>query len=293
MIRLGLNEEEKLFEIEKFLSDKEIKRVIVFYPEEFSINIDKFKTNFDVRYVEYKEIIMYRTFYPLLEIIDKQTLLIFNECMRTQNRSDLTYNCAHHYCNQTPHKIVFEYFPFIEDEQDFMILLDLINKGKYKGKSFDYAFLKEEDIKARTINFHINVIEVPISDKDKENYEKYKEQLFDNLGTKDPDTIPRQLHVWAGNLKKKCIRHDKLYVARNKRFKLSNVVTYKEVEKGKNYTIIDFPHRRIDFNDFLKKTNMKKIEFLNTGLKVDLYYLNELKAWNDRLVRFYDKASLY
>ncbi len=293
MIRLGLNEEEKVVEIEKFLLGKEIKKIIVFYPEEFQLNIDKFKNSYEIRYIEYKEIIMYRTFYPLLEIIDKQTLLIFNECMRTQNRSDLTYNCAHHYCNQTPHKIVFEYFPFIEDEHDFMILLDFLNKGKYKGKSFYDFWLKEEDVKAKPHYFELHNIDVAITEKDKENYEKYKEQLFNNLGQRDPDTIPRQLHVWAGNLKKKYIEPNKLYVARNKRFKLPNVVTYQEIERGKHYVIVDFPHRRIDFNDFFKKTGITKIEFLNTGLKVDLYYWNELKAWAERLVKFYDKTSLY
>jgi len=294
MIRIGLDSTEKLKEINYYLSDKKIKKIIVFYPEDFLLEVESIilEKGIEIKFVEYKDIIMYKVFYPLLEIIDKDTLLIFNECMRTQNRSELTYNCAHHYCNQTPHKIVFEYFPFIEDKQDFMILLDLINKGKYKGKSFDYIFLQEEDIKVKPISFYIQTINVPITEKDKMNYERQKCQLFDNLEMKDPDTIPRQLHVWAGNLKKKCIEPHKLYVARNKRFNLSNVVTYKEVER-KNYTIIDFPHRRIDFNDFLKKTGMTKIEFLNTELKIDLYYLNELKAWTERLVEFYDKANIY
>ena len=66
--------------------------------------------------------------------------------MRTSNRSKLIYNCAHHYLNQTPHRIIFEYFPIIENYEDFMILLNFENKGKYKGKGFDYNF-KSEDIK--------------------------------------------------------------------------------------------------------------------------------------------------
>ena len=291
MIRLGLKIDEKKKEIENFLKDKKIKKIIVFYPEEFPLKLPELEKEYEIKYVEYAEIIMYRTFYPLLEIIDKETLLIFNECMRTQNRSDLTYNCAHHYCNQTPHKMVFEYFPFIENEQDFMILLDLLNKGKYKGKSFKDEFLKGEDIKAKPIYLNIEDIKVNITEEEKIKYEKYKEELFNNLGAKDPDTIPRQLHIWAGNLKKRAILPTKKYVARNKRFNMPNIITYKEVKEGEEYIIIDFPHRRIDFNDFLKKTGITTIEFLNTNLKVDLYYLNDLKNWNERLVNFYDKTK--
>ena len=291
MIRLGLKIDEKKKEIENFLKDKKIKKIIVFYPEEFPLKLPELEKEYEIKYVEYAEIIMYRTFYPLLEIIDKETLLIFNECMRTQNRSDLTYNCAHHYCNQTPHKMVFEYFPFIENEQDFMIFLDLLNKGKYKGKSFKDEFLKGEDIKAKPIYLNIEDIKVNITEEEKIKYEKYKEELFNNLGAKDPDTIPRQLHIWAGNLKKRAILPSKKYVARNKRFNMPNIITYKEVKEGEEYIIIDFPHRRIDFNDFLKKTGITTIEFLNTNLKVDLYYLNDLKNWNERLVNFYDKTK--
>jgi hypothetical protein len=293
MIRLGLKIDEKKKEIENFLKEKKIKKIIVFYPEEFPLKLPELEKEYEIKYVEYAEIIMYRTFYPLLEIIDKETLLIFNECMRTQNRSDLTYNCAHHYCNQTPHKIVFEYFPFIETEQDFMILLDLLNKGKYKGKSFKDEFLKEEDIKAKPIYLNIEDIKVNITEEERKKYEEYKEELFNNLGAKDPDTIPRQLHVWAGNLKKRAILPTKKYVARNKRFNMPNVITYKDVKEGAEYIIIDFPHRRIDFNDFLKTTQQTNIKFLNTYLKVDLYYFNDLKSWYEKVVNFYAKTSLY
>src|SRR5690554_5464799 len=129
MIRIGLNEEEKRHEVERYTQTHGITQVKVFYPDKFPIDLGG-------EHIEYKDIIEYKFFYRLLEEIDQDTLLVFNECLRTQKRSDLTYNCAHHYCNQTPHKIVFEHFPFIESKIDFMILLDFINKGKYKGKGF-------------------------------------------------------------------------------------------------------------------------------------------------------------
>ena len=56
-----------------------------------------------------------------------------------------------------------------------------------------------------------------------------KNELFDNLGNKDPDTIPRNLQLLAGDFKKKS--NWTKYVARNKRFKLDNVFTYDEITK--------------------------------------------------------------
>jgi hypothetical protein len=289
MIRIGLNIDEKQLTINNYLQKYKIRKVFVFNPTKFSLPT---KLDVPVEYIKYDDIIMYKFFYRLLEEIDNNTLLVFNECLRTQKRSDLTYNCAHHYCDQTNHKIVFEYLPFIETNADFMILLDFINKGKYKSKSFDYHFLQDEDIKAKPVKFILEAVDMLITANDVKKYENKKEQLFDNLGNSDPDIIPRQLHVWAGNLKKYMIDLKIKYVARNDRFKLPNVTAYKNIISC-DYDIIDFPHRRIDFNDFLKITSIKNIKFINSGLKVDLYYINELNAWIKRLGEFYAKTSIY
>lgn len=283
MIRIGLNEQEKQREVERYVRENNITQVKVFYPEKFPVDIDG-------EHVEYNNIIMYKFFYRLLEEIDPNTLLVFNECLRTQKRSDLTYNCAHHYCNQTPHKIVFEYFPFIEDKADFMILLDFLNKGKYKGKGFSWEFLQEEDVQVKPISFTLHTIDMIAPNL--MGYERKKRQLFANLGNSDPDTIPRQLHIWAGNDKKQMIDPAQRYVARNGRFKMPNVVTYKDVEPGE-YILLDFPHRRIDMNDFLKVTGMTHLRFVNSTLKVDQWYINEFRAWAERLGEFYAKASVY
>lgn len=286
-IFIGLDNARKTAEIAAYAAANGIDRVYLFYPEKFPLEYP------GARLVEYREIIMYRTFYPLLEEINPSSLLVFNECLRTQNRGELTYNCAHHYCNQTPHKIVFVQFPFIEDPQDFMILLDLLDKGRYKGKSFDWSLLAEERIICNRIPLTAQAIPVPVPPKAGAEYEKKKKDLFDNLGESDPDTIPRQLHVWAGRYKKGSIFPGQRYVARNDRFKLPNVVTYKNVASGEEYVIVDFPHRRIDFCDFLKTTGQRRIEFLCTQFKVDAYYRDSLHAWLYRLEEFYAQAGLH
>jgi hypothetical protein len=285
MIRIGLNQKEKQREIDKCLNG--IKKVFCFYYKDFPV---KFNVDCEIEYIEYADIEMYKFFYRLLEEIGNDSLIIMDGCMRTQNRSELIYNCAHHYLNQTPHKIIFEHFPIIDTKDDFMILLDFENKGKYKGKGFDWDFLKQEDIFIKYLSISLNTITTPISGKNIEDYKKQKEKLFNDLGSKDPDTIPRNLHIWAGNLKRTYIDKSMNYIARNDRFKLPNVLTYKKADM-KPRIIIDFPYRRIDFNDYLKLCGINKFEFMNTGLPIDEFYQNEFIEWEER-VREFVQASI-
>ncbi|WP_047930405.1 hypothetical protein [Clostridium botulinum] len=290
MIRIGLSKLEKEMEIKKYVQQNNIKKVFCFYYKDFPF---KYDISCEIEYIEYADIEMYKFFYRLLEEIDNTSLIIMDECMRTQNRSELIYNCAHHYLNQTPNKIIFEFFPIIENEEDFMILLDFENKGKYKGKSFDYIYLNEEDIQMKPFDIHLETIKVEINEKDTERYEKKKEQLFDTLENKDPNTIPRNLQIFAGTLKKKALNKDVKYVARNKRFKLDNVFTYKTIEANTKYIVIDTHYRRINMNDFIKLTKMNNIKYLTTGLSIDNYIISSFNEWKGRLKNIYAKASLY
>lgn len=288
MIRVGLGQEEKQKVLDDYLAKHDIRKVFVLYFKKFK---PEFNIPVDHEYVEYSDIIMYKFFYRLLEEITNDCLIIVDECMRTQNRSELTYNCAHHYLNQTEHKIIFEHFPFIEDRNDFLILLDFQNKGKYKGKGFDWDYLNKEDIQAKPRKLDFKVEYIPKTGEIIQEYEKKKDWLFDNLGKKHPDTIPRDLHVFVGKFKKQYIRMDKQYIARNARYKLPNMATYQKPVKA-DY-VLDFHYRRLDFNDYLKKFGISEVTFLSSGLPVDDYYEGEFKAWLDRLEEFYGKASIY
>jgi hypothetical protein len=174
-----------------------------------------------------------------------------------------------------------------------MILLDFENKGKFKGKSFDYLYLQNEDIRIKPFKVKLESINVEITDKDKERYESKRNQLFDNLGQKDPDTIPRSLQLFAGDLKKKVIASEELYVARNKRFKQDNVYSYDDIDKQGNYIVIDMHYRRLNFNDFLKTTQMNRIKYLSTVLSIDNVIITEFSKWKARLDSIYAQASLY
>lgn len=329
LIRLGLSEVQKQNEIIRYVKNHDVKEIIVFSPQKFlmdmpgkpieqdnngitsatdTLNVEKTGDTFTqekymlkipefgeipIRQIEYKEVIMYRTFYPLLEEIDKDYLLVVNEFMRTKNRSDLTYNCLRHYLNQCGHQIIFEYFPFIEDVSDFMILLDFDTKSKHKGSSFSKDFLYEEDIRA--INPHlelsVDTIELPVGAE--EEYEKEKNKLFNSIGNKSPDTIPRQLHIYCGKWKKPYIVPEKQYVARNARYHMKNVTTYPNVKHGVTYELLDWQHRRLDMNDFFRRTGQSKITFISTGLSVDEVYVRFFNEWKERLEEFYAEAGVF
>lgn len=290
MIRIGLNLDGKQTSIDKYLEEHDIRKVFVLYFEKLRPDF-KFK-QVDCEYVEWKDIIMYKFFYRLLEEIDDECLIVVDELMRTQNRSELTYNCAHHYLNQTPHKIIFEYFPFIENKEDFMTLLDFENKGKFKGQGFDFGHLEGVDFEIKYTPIEFSVIDVPINEIQLREYEAERDKLFEKLGNKHPDTIPRNLHVFVGKWKKPHISWDKEYMARNGRFGLDNVVTYRQLPSDQRI-LIDFPVRRLELNDYLKRSMAKRVEFLSTGLSVDEYYENSLREWLQRVGEFCAQASIY
>lgn len=267
----------------------QIKKIYVFYFKSFK---PEYKVSCDIEYIEYSDIIRYVFFYRLLEEISKESLIIVDGCMRTQNRKDLTYNCLHHYLNQTDNRIIFEYFPFIENKDDFMILLDMENSA-FKSKEFDWAYLQEEDIKINPLHIKMTTIFVEITKEQEEKYNDTKEKLFENLGNKKPETVPRNLQLLAGDFKKAKLDNDKIYIARNKRFNLENVLSYKEAARNKDYIIIDTHYRRINMQDFLRVSGIINIKYLATPLSIDNYIVNDFAKWRGRLEAFYAQANLY
>jgi hypothetical protein len=290
MIRIGLSAKEKQEELNAYLAEHgEIAKVFVFYYKEFK---PVYKLSCEVEYTEYSEIIMYRTFYPLLEKINETSLIVIDECMRTQNRVDLTYNCAHHYLGQTPHRMIFEFFPIIENKEDMMILFDMEDKARFYRKPFDYNLLQTENIKIKPFKISFETVPVETPPAAEGLYRERKAELFDDLGQKDPNTVPRQLQLLAGDFKKAAVEPGKEYVARNKRLKLPNVFVYPIERQGKFY-VIDMHYRRLNFNDFIKQTQQKRISYLSTMLPVDNVFANEFMEWKARLEAVYAKASIY
>lgn len=247
-----------------------------------------------IRQIGYKEIEMYRTFYPLLEEINEDYLLVANELMRDKNRNCLIYNCYARYTHQAEkHRMVFNYFPIISEKKDIMILIDFSNSQQHKGFGLKDIDLGEYDIQCVRKNIRLSVKNISLPDGASEEYEAEKERLFDELGNKDPDTVPRNLHVWTGKFKKPFLEDGESYIARNKRFNKKNVLAYKSAEVGKSYILVDIPCRRLEFNDFLRTTGQEKLQYLSTGFGVDKVYIKELEDWIKEVENIYAETGIY
>ena len=220
MIRIGLSAAEKDAAIIAMCDECNIDKVFVLSPPQH-----RFTCSWDNHeFVDYKDIIMYRYFYRLLQEIDNDTLVVVNECLQTKNRNDLTYNCIRNFLNQTDKQIVFNYLPIIETLDDFFILFDFDTRSKWKRET-DIDLLKNSDIRVSKLDIGFNKIDIFTDHKTKKAYAKKKDDLIDNIGLKDPHTIPRNLYLLAGKAKLAAIERKDQYVGRNNRFKLDNLTT--------------------------------------------------------------------
>lgn len=289
MIRIGFGPRQKQGIVNKYIEENNIKQVIVLNTKQHDA---RYKFALNAEYVEYDEWEMYRTFYPMIEKIDKDTLVIVDEVFRTTNLQDLKYNCATVFLNQTEHRIIFSTFPFIEDKEDFRILMKFEKAIKHYGE-FDYNILQTEDILINPQRVKMNVINIETTQKQKDRYEKKKESLFENIGNKDPNTIPRNLQLLAGDFKAGHIEDDKLYIARNQRFKRDNVYSYNNYIKNKDYIVIDTHYSRVQFIDFLIDNKISTVKYLATDLSIDTHIISDFAKWRGRLESFYGQASLY
>lgn len=282
MLRIGFNIEEKKDLIRKYCQENNVDKIYIFSPERFYLK--EFEEE-----IEYKDIIRYKYFYRLLREISSNDLIVVNECLRSQNRSDLTYNCMRQYLNQTNHKIIFQYLPQIDTFDDFMILLDFENRSKFKMQKFEDKMIEGVDIeiKEKHLNINVEMVEVSVSTKIK--YQKLRDKYFKDIGNKDPHTIPRNLHLIGG--KERIVRViDKPILSRNNRFKSANVETYKTCNDLGRF-IIDFPHRFSDMADYLYLSDSQNIDVVCSDLKVDIWYLDKFTNWTKRIKNAYSKLQ--
>jgi hypothetical protein len=279
MIYLGLNRSEKDQYVSDYCAKHRIEKVVILSPAKF-----QFACSFENHeIVEYADIIEYRFFYRLVQEVNNQTLIVINECLRTQNRSDLTYNCIRHFLNQTPHQLIFQYLPLIDEPEDFMTLFDFDTRSRWKREKMQNAPLTEARIQARRVGVSFCGISVDVSPRLKLEYEAQKAKLISGLGLKDPHTIPRNLYLLGGKAKLAAI-DDGWCVGRNNRFKLERMQAYKEdAYSNAPYTIFEFCHNFIDFSDVISLSGQHSFNVLVADLKVDQWYLARYKEWSDRI----------
>jgi hypothetical protein len=284
MILLGLDNQKKDERIREYCAEHGISKVFILSPSKF-----RFVSSFpETEHIEWAEIIQYKFFYRLLQEINKSTLVVVNECLRLQNRNDLTYNCIRHFLNQTAHQIVFQYLPLIEDIEDFMILFDFDTRSRWKREKLSAELLKESVICIAPVNLRLSPIPIETDQRLQTLYQKEKAELIAGIGLKDPHTIPRNLYLMSGKARLGRIEEEgRYYVGRNNRFKIENFQTYRELLYPNHYTVFEFCHNFIDFTDFLSLCRQSELDVLVADLKVDQWYFERYASWCTRLQNGY------
>jgi hypothetical protein len=277
MIGIGFDTERKLAEVAAYAAKHGTTKTVVLYSAPYSLDVE----GMSMDAVEYAEIIMYRTYYRLLQEIGPHTLIVVNECLRTQNRNDLTYNCIRHFIAQTDHVLVFQERPLIDTVDDFAVLFDFVTQSRWKRLAFGALPLNEAQIVLAPKQYGIRPVLVEVDDKTKAKYAATKRDLVDNLGLRNPHIIPRNLHLLGGKVRASVLKWGQTYVARNARIKSPQIVTYPDVSGP--VSVMDFPHRFIDWSDFLSHSRQAEVEAIVTDLKVDQWYLQRFQAWCTRV----------
>lgn len=304
-IQIGLNSQQKRSAVQNTLNEyKDVDRIFVFYGDKEQPNFDF--DGIETIYTPWSETEMYRTFYPLLgqpykgqEIpaITDKSLLIVDEMLVDRNRGCLKQNCTMHFMRVSKRRLIFNWLPFIEDADDFMILLDFAYPDKYKKRKFESDILKEIKLKITKRLPEIKYMLIESGEHDQKAYEERKEELFDNLGNKDPDTIPRDLILLAGKVKfTRTFKASNLLhpvLCRNRRLKADNIITYADRSNDQTIFMLDPTYKRLDLIRFLKRNDIKNIVYLRTMLPVDKVYWDDLDSWKNRMERFYGTANLY
>lgn len=288
MIYIGYETADKQTIIRDYMAGHDLHKLVIISPESFPLPYA------GADQVKFTDVIMYVTFYRLLQEIDSSTLVVINESLRLQNRYDLSYNCIRNFLNQTDHQLVFQRLPQIDTQEDFMILFDFATRSRWKRRHFDAGLIHDNvQVHVQPAALAFQPIPVPTSADTQRRYHADKAKRFAELGAKDPHTIPRNLYLIGGKDKLSYVQRDMpeaLCVARNKRLNDWRIKTYDEVLPGHRYTIVELPHRFIDYSDFLARTGQEQSSVLVADLPVDHWYLSRFQAWKDRLNETY--ASL-
>jgi hypothetical protein len=280
VILLGLDDTEKDAAIARYCTEHAIRKVVVFSPAKFRFTCS-FATH---EHVEWAEIIKYIFYYRLLQEVDASTLLVVNECLRTQERNDLTYNCLRNFLNQTEHQLVFQHLPLIDTAEDFMVLFDFDTRSRWKREKLSADLLRESTIRVREVPLELHAVEVATDAKTKAAYAREKRSLIDGIGLKDPHTIPRNLYLMSGKAKLAHVDTARAYVGRNNRFKLPNLATYRESAYPRApYVVFEICHNFIDFADFLALSRQARVDVLVADLNIDRWYLERYQAWVGRV----------
>ncbi len=289
MILLGLDAAAKAGEVARYVAAHAIRRVFVLSPTKF-----RFPLALDggppVEWFGFDgsgtapEIVQYTVYYRLLQEIDRDTLVVVNECLRAQNRYELAYNCTRLFLQQTPHALICQYLPLIDTLEDFAVLFDFETRSRWKRHKLTPALLGQAEVRVDVPRLDLRPVEVPTDDALRAAYAREKRKLIDGIGPRDPHTIPRNLYLMSGKARLGRVEPGRHYVGRNNRFKIPTLVTFDaDAFPRRDYVVFELPHDFIRLADFLALSRQTEVDVLVADLKVDRWYLTRYMDWARRV----------
>lgn len=277
VIRIGCRRADKEAVVRDFMGECGASRLVIVTPAKLS-----FPCSLNAETIFWEQVIKYKTFYRLLQEINLDTLVVVNECLRTQERSCLHYNCIRHYLQQAGHALVFQWLPLIDQPDDCMILLDFATRSRWRREAFRPEFFGDVKLLVEDRSPELAAVPIALTQREQTAYTETRDKLFAGIGLKDPHTLPRQLHLVSGRAKLRAVDRACRYVGRNDRFKIG-CLTFKEDDyPDPPYTSFEFPHSFIDFADFLSLSGQQSVKSLVADAKADQWYLARYQAWSGR-----------
>lgn len=199
MGEIFIGDVDKIGIIKNYISNNSIKKIFVIGD---ALDLDELNVEYEC--VKFSDTIMYVYFYRLLQEVNGDSLIVLNECLRKQNRYDLTYNCIKRYVIQTKHRLVFNYYPIIKEEKDFMILYDMLMDNPFLKEKYEYV-TKFENVTIGNVEFSVHKTDITIDAKYVEQYAEKKEEIIGQV-KKDANIIPRRLLKFSESVNKKYIK---------------------------------------------------------------------------------------
>lgn len=296
MILLGYDDADAREEVVRYCETHPIRRVVVLTSERFR---PAWTLPVELEVIAWPDLIRYVFFYRLLQEIDGDTLVVIHACLRTQDRHDLTYNCVRNYLTRTSHVLVFQHLPIIDTLDDAAVLLDFVTGSRWKREPVAEVLrrARAEGIEVRVSEdapTGLRFVAVPVEtmSAERDAYAREKRALIDNLGLRDPHTIPRNLALLGGRAKARWVRAQgtageaagRRYLARNARLGLDVVDTWESATRARGpYAVMEFCHRFLDAADAITATGQARFDVLVTDLKVDGWYFERFEAWAGRV----------
>ena len=181
MIYLGLSLSEKQKAVAYYAACHNIHKIWTIGEP---LNLD----NEDV--TSWRNVIEYDYYNRLRTAIRQDDLIVINEILHTSKRADLGYNCIRQYVVQTPHRLIFQTYPFHNEESDLAILYDFLQINPFLNTPWPDIDISQYIARCKMPPITMTIEPVTLTEAQVQRYEIAKKKIFDKL-IGSPATLPK------------------------------------------------------------------------------------------------------